>query len=186
MASFGNQENPPPADISGDEKKKRMKRQKERAKRKQKILAQKKVMWPPVNYSTLVSINCFRALEYVSQRSRFSKDLERRLIEADKLKDFDWSSVFRGEENEELIKRGIEPAYLPTDYVNFWPNASDKCMRLLTLLFAEGKLTYELQSIILYVDKQIRAANEDGGSLKEDIIARFLGEKFSHFASSFV
>lgn len=176
MDSLGNQSNPPPADIVT---KKQLKRQKDKSKRKQKKLAEKKVYWPKVNNGSLVSVNCFRALEYVSQRSRYSEDLKNRLIQADKIKDFDWNSVFRGEENEELVKHGINPKNLPTDFVNPWPNVSEKCMRLLTLLFTEGKLTYGLQNILIYVDNIIK--NDD--DINEDIIMTLLGKEYAHYAN---
>ena len=187
MDSLGNQSNPPPADIIT---KKQIRRQKEKAKRKAKKLSEKKVYWPPINHGSLVSVNCFRALDYVSQRSRYSEDLKNRLIQADNIKDFDWQSVFRGDEDEELIKHGIEPKYSATDFVNPWPNTSEKCMRLLTLLFTEGKLTYGLQNILLKVDKIIEAYDDQDQDqdqeISEDIIITLLGQEYSHFSNFFI
>lgn len=44
---------------------------------------------------------------YVLQRSRGTEEHVARLVKADKVKEFDWSSVARGEEHEELQKYGI-------------------------------------------------------------------------------
>lgn len=57
---------------------------------------------------TEVSYNCFIHLCYLSERLRFSEERVKRLIRADKeIPEFDWSSVARGEEDEELKKYGI-------------------------------------------------------------------------------
>lgn len=143
--------------------------------------------WPPLCDTIIVSKNCHDALMYVSSRSRWSKDLESRLLKADKIKEFDWSSVPRGEEDEELRKHGIMPAHEPDDLVNPWPNARPECVSLLTSLFKEGKLTYALQDCLLKVDGQLRCfSGEDNEKASENFIRILLGKEFQQYAPFFV
>lgn len=143
----------------------------------------KKSIWPPIRDSIRVSRSCYESLMYIRERSRWSKDLESRLIRADKVPNFDWSSVLRGEEDDELKRYGIVPLHEPNDFVNPWLNASEPCMRLLTLLFIEGKLTYAIQDALLSVDRQIRLSQEP---VTRELIQLFLGESLAHHAEIFV
>ena len=75
----------------------------------------KRYFWPPISNGphigtqyTEVSYDYFIHLCYVSERSRFTNQLANRLIRADKeIPSFDWISVSKGEEDEELKKYGI-------------------------------------------------------------------------------
>jgi len=145
-------------------------------------MAQRKYRWPPSVDAVIVSKECYDAMMYVSSRSRWSKDLESRLLRADKIPGFDWSSVSRGEEDDELRKHGITPRHDPTDLVNPWPDARPEAVSLLTTLFKEGKLTYAIQNGILKADKQIGFLLEEKKTVREEVVHVFLGEGLEEYA----
>jgi hypothetical protein len=145
-------------------------------------MAQRRFYWPPLADAVIVSKECHDAMMYVSSRSGWSTDLESRLLRADKISGFDWSSVSRGEEDDELRKHGITPRHDPADLVNPWPNARPEAVSLLATLFKEGKLTYAIQNGILKADKQIRFLLEENKTVREEIVHIFLGEGLEEYA----
>lgn len=145
-------------------------------------MAQRKFQWPPLADAVFVSRDCYDAMMYVSSRSRWSKDLKSRLLRADKVSGFDWSSVSRGEEDDELRKHGIMPKYELTDLVNPWFNARPEAVSLLTTLFKEGKLTYAIQDGILKADKQIRLLDDENMTIREEVVRVFLGKDLEQYA----
>ena len=146
-------------------------------------MASKNCRWPPLCDTIEVSKNCFDAMMYVSARSRWSVDLQSRLLRADKINQFDWSSVYRGEEDFELKKYGIFPKHQGYDLVNPWDSARPKTAALLTSLFKDGLLTYAIQDKLLQVDRQIKSLLDYRDPVTIDIVEVFLGDELKKYAN---
>ncbi len=54
-----------------------------------------------------VSYDCAQSIWYVSSRTRGTDEHISRMVQTDKIKDFDWNSVTKGEEDDEMKKHGI-------------------------------------------------------------------------------
>lgn len=146
-------------------------------------MASKNYKWPPSSDVKHISKNCFDAMMYVSSRSRWSVDLESRLLRADEINQFDWSSVYRGEEDFELRKHGIFPRHQGYDLVNPWDNARPKTAVLLTSLFKDGLLTYAIQDKLLQVDRQIKSLLDYRDPVTVDLVEVFLGDELKKYAN---